>query len=417
MFNQRRNNYLKYVDQGSLSFFFSGVEIQRSQDANYPFSVDRNFYYLTGINQSNVVLLSIKGESQVESFLFIEPFDPIKALWDGAGLSFEEAAQLSQIPLKNVRDIQSLDQFVANLLSTSRRAIFGDIKTAYLDLDRLKPDLPDRLSQTYAKKLASLFPYISIKPNQSYLARLRTVKNDEEIARIKAGIKITQEGLHTIMDVIKPGLKEYEVEASFNYVLNKHRAIPGFTSICASGKNATVLHYIDNHDTMNDGELMLFDLGACKDLYSADISRTYPVNGKFSARQRAVYEVVLEANKKTIEWLKPGITMAEFNQYGKNILIEGAKKLGLIEKDEEILKYYYHSLGHYLGLDIHDVGRYSEPIPVGAIITVEPGLYIAEEGIGIRIEDDVLVTEDGCVNLSRDIIKEVDDIEAYMAKR
>lgn len=417
MFNQRRNNYLKYVDQGSLSFFFSGVEIQRSQDANYPFSVDRNFYYLTGINQSNVVLLSIKGESQVESFLFIEPFDPIKALWDGAGLSFEEAAQLSQIPLKNVRDIQSLDQFVANLLSTSRRAIFGDIKTAYLDLDRLKPDLPDRLSQTYAKKLASLFPYISIKPNQAYLARLRTVKNDEEIARIKAGIKITQEGLHTIMDVIKPGLKEYEVEASFNYVLNKHRAIPGFTSICASGKNATVLHYIDNHDTMNDGELMLFDLGACKDLYSADISRTYPVNGKFSARQRAVYEVVLEANKKTIEWLKPGITMAEFNQYGKNILIEGAKKLGLIEKDEEILKYYYHSLGHYLGLDIHDVGRYSEPIPVGAIITVEPGLYIAEEGIGIRIEDDVLVTEDGCVNLSRDIIKEVDDIEAYMAKR
>lgn len=417
MYKLRRDNYLKYVDQGSLSFFFSGVEIQRSQDANYPFSVDRNFYYLTGINQANVVLVSVKGEFQEESFLFIEPFDPIKALWDGAGLSFEEAANISEIPLKNIRAIDTLDQFVANLLSTSRRAIFGDIKTAYLDLDRLKPSLPDRESQAYAKQLTALYPYILIKPNQSFLARLRTVKNKEEVERIKAGIAITKEGLNTIMDNLSPGAKEFEVEAAFNYVLNKNRAIPGFTSICASGKNATVLHYIENNDAIKDGDLVLFDLGACKDLYSADISRTYPANGKFTKRQREIYEVVLEANKKTIEWLKPGVSMAAFNQYGKNILIEGAKKLGLIEKDEDILKYYYHSLGHYLGLDIHDVGRYSEPIPVGSVITVEPGLYIAEEGIGIRIEDDILVTEDGCINLSRDIIKEVDDIEAYMAKK
>ncbi len=157
-------------------------------------------------------------------------------------------------------------------------------------------------------------------------------------------------------------------------------------------------------------------MGVSYDNYCSDISRVYPVNGKFTERQKAVYEVVLEANKKTIEWLKPGVTHAEFKDYGKNILIEGAKKLGLIKEDDEITKYYYHGLGHYLGLDVHDVGNYSQVIPEGALITVEPGLYIAEEGIGVRIEDDIIVRKAGSINLSKSIIKEVKDIEAFMKK-
>ncbi|QWB95379.1 aminopeptidase P family protein [Mycoplasmatota bacterium] len=416
MFNQRREQYLKFVNQGSISLLFSGLAPQRSQDDNYPFAVNRNFYYLTGIDQENVVCLMIKGETKTQSFIFMDPIDPLKVLWDGAGFSFEEAAKVSGVEVSAVKDIKTLDSFITQLLSTSRRAVFGDIHTAYLDLDRLTPNLPDSKAQTYAKFLTSLFPFIDIKPNQNILARLRTVKNDVEVEAIKKAINITKDGINRLMSTLKPGETEYGMEAEFNYVLNKNRATPAFGTIAATGANATTLHYRDNDATIKDGELMLYDLGACRDLYSADISRTLPVNGKFTDRQKAIYEVVLSCNKKTIEWLKPGITMAEFNQYGKDILIEGAKKLGLIEKDEEILKYYYHSLGHYLGLDIHDVGRYSEPIPVGAIITVEPGLYIAEEGIGIRIEDDVLVTEDGCINLSKDIIKEVKDIEAFMAK-
>jgi Xaa-Pro aminopeptidase len=416
MFNQRRDQYLKYVNQGSISLLFSGVAPQRSQDANYPFSVNRNFYYLTGINQENVVCVMIKGETKTDTFIFMDPIDPLKVLWDGAGFSFEEAAKVSEVNVAAVKDIKTLDSFIAQLLSTSRRAVFGDIHTAYLDLDRLSPDLPDSKAQTYAKYLKSLFPFIDIKPNQNILARLRTVKDDEEVEAIKKAIAITDTAIQRLMTHLKPGETEYGMEAEFNYVLNKNRATPAFGTIAATGANATTLHYIENSATIKDGELMLFDLGANLDLYSADISRTLPVNGKFTQRQKDIYEVVLSCNKKTIEWLRPGKTMAEFNQFGKDILIEGAKKLGLIEKDEDILKYYYHSLGHYLGLDIHDVGRYSEPIPVGAIITVEPGLYIAEEGIGIRIEDDVLVTEDGCINLSKDIIKEVKDIEAFMAK-
>ena len=416
MFKLRRESYLKYVDQGSISLFFTGVAPQKSQDDHYSFSVNRNAFYLTGIDQENVCLLLVKGYEKSECYLFLEPIDPVKALWDGAGYSFEDAANQAELPLANVKDIKDLDSFISGILSTSRRALFGDVRTAYLDLERLNPNLPDSIAQGYAKHLLNLFPFIQIKPNQSYLAILRTVKNAYEVEALKKSISITKDGINRLMETMKPGETEYEMEAEFNYILNKNRAVPGFGTIAASGKNATVLHYRDNDAKIKDGDLVLFDLGADLDHYSADITRTIPANGKFTDRQKAVYEVVLEANKKTIEWLKPGVTLAEFNQFGKNILIEGAKKLGLIEKDEEIMKYYYHSLGHYLGLDIHDVGKYSEPIPVGAIITVEPGLYIAEESIGIRIEDDILVTEDGCVNLSIDIIKEVNDIEAFMKK-
>jgi Xaa-Pro aminopeptidase len=215
---------------------------------------------------------------------------------------------------------------------------------------------------------------------------------------------------------MKPGLFEYELQAEYNYVLNKNRTTPSFDTIAASGKNATVLHYIDNDSKIPENQLVLFDLGVDYDYYCSDVTRTIPSSGKFTKRQKEVYEVVLEANKKSIEWLRPGVTIKEFNDYGKKILIEGAKKLGLIKEDSEISKYYYHSLGHYLGLDVHDVGNYAKPIPEGALITIEPGLYIAEEGIGIRIEDDVVVTKDGAINLTKDIIKEVADIEAFMKK-
>ncbi|MBN2300702.1 MAG: Xaa-Pro dipeptidase, partial [Acholeplasmataceae bacterium] len=268
----------------------------------------------------------------------------------------------------------------------------------------------------YAHQIKNLYPHVFVKSNQMILAELRMVKSEEEISQINEAIKITELGLNRIMQNLKPGLKEYEVEAEFKYVLNKNRTIPSFDIIAAGGKNATILHYVDNSSNILDRDLVLFDLGVDYENYCSDITRVYPANGKFTDRQKAVYEVVLKANKETIAWLKPGKTLKEFNDYGKAILIEGAKELGLITEDEEITKYYYHSLGHYLGLDVHDVGNYSLPIPEGALITIEPGLYIAEEGIGIRIEDDIYVTKDGSINLSKDIIKEVDEIEAYMKK-
>jgi len=416
MFEQRRQNYFKEVKDLSISFLFSGVAPQKSNDQNYHFSVNRSFFYLTGIKQQNVVLMMVKGNEKTDSYIFIEKIDPVKALWDGAGLTFEEASQKAEVPLERIKDITELESFLNGLLSTNRRAVYGMISAVYLDLERQSEiSLPTK-AHLFADQLKAKYQYLNIKTNQLILAELRTVKDNYEIEQVKKAVDITKTGIERIMSHMKPGLFEYELQAEYNYVLNRHRTTPSFDTIAASGKNATVLHYIDNDSKIPDESLVLFDLGVDYDYYCSDVTRTIPANGKFTKRQKEIYEVVLEANKKSIEWLKPGVTIKEFNDYGKQILIEGAKKLGLIKEDSEISKYYYHSLGHYLGLDVHDVGNYAKPIPEGALITVEPGLYIAEEGIGIRIEDDVVVTKSGAINLTQSIIKEVKDIEAFMKK-
>ncbi|AUD65089.1 hypothetical protein BK011_05120 [Tenericutes bacterium MZ-XQ] len=416
MFAQRRDQYFNEVKDLSISFLFSGVAPQKSNDQNYHFSVNRNFFYLTGIKQQNVVLMMVKGNEKTDSFIFIEKIDPVKALWDGAGLTFEEASQQAEVPLEHVKDITELNSYLNGLLSTNRRAVYGLMDSVYLDLERQSENSLPTKAHMFADEIKAKYAYVNIKTNQLILAELRTVKDEFEIEQVKKAVEITKTGIERIMSEMKPGLFEYELQAEYNYVLNKNRTTPSFDTIAASGKNATVLHYIDNDSKIPENQLVLFDLGVDYDYYCSDVTRTIPSSGKFTKRQKEVYEVVLEANKKSIEWLRPGVTIKEFNDYGKKILIEGAKKLGLINEDSEINKYYYHSLGHYLGLDVHDVGNYAKPIPEGALITIEPGLYIAEEGIGIRIEDDVVVTKDGAINLTKDIIKEVADIEAFMKK-
>lgn len=416
MYQERRQRYLKFADNHSLTLTFSGHALVRTNDEAFPFSADRNFYYLTGINQENAALMMLKGDSETKAYLFIEKNDPVKTLWTGKTLEKDEAAKIAELDIANVLYIDSLKSVITGLLSTSRRALFGELKTAYFDLERLSVNSPDKKAHQFAKELVKDFPYLQLKPLQRMLAKLRMIKSNEEIDAIKQSVAITKDGLTRIMQHLKPGMLEYEVEAEYNYVLNKSHTIPSFKTIAAAGKNATTLHYASNNGVIKDGDLVLFDLGVEKNYYCSDVTRVFPANGRFTDRQKAIYDVVLSANKKTIEWVKPGVTFQEFNAYGKQVLIDGAKKLGLIKEDHEITKYYYHSLGHYLGLDVHDVGMYHEPISEGAVLTVEPGLYIAEEGIGIRIEDDIVITKNGAINLTKDIIKETADIEAFMKK-
>lgn len=418
MLEKRREAYIQNVENQSMSIFFSGHAPLKSADQFYPFVVNRNFYYLSGLSQENLCLVLMKGAGKADTYLFIEKIDPVKALWDGAGLTFEEAAEKASIPVENVRDITTLDTFIAQMLSTSRRALYGELAQIYLDLERLNEKVPATESIQFAHHLKTLYPQINIRSNQMILAEMRTIKDECEVDEMRKAIAITKVGLERIMSELKVGRYEFQLEAEFNYVLNLHRTSPSFNTIVAQGKNATVLHYIENKDAVEPGSLVLFDLGCLSNNYASDITRTYPASGQFSPRQKAIYELVLSVNKAAIEFLKPGMTLKEFNDFGKQKLTEGAKALGLIKEDDEISRYYYHSLGHYLGLDVHDVGNYTKPIPEGAIITVEPGLYIAEEKIGIRIEDDILVKASGNINLSKDIIKEVNEIEAFMkAKR
>jgi Xaa-Pro aminopeptidase len=219
------------------------------------------------------------------------------------------------------------------------------------------------------------------------------------------------------MNHLKIRTNEFQLAADFLHQITLEGSSGNsFNTIAASGANATVLHYEENNSELKKGNLILFDLGALYNNYGSDISRTYPLNGKFSERQKIIYEIVLKANKESIKFVKPGISWKELNKFAKDILINECKSIGLIENDLDINKYYYHSIGHFLGLDTHDVGQYDLKLSEGMIITIEPGLYIKEEGIGIRIEDNILITKDGAINLSKEIIKEVKDIEEYLSK-
>jgi Xaa-Pro aminopeptidase len=287
----------------------------------------------------------------------------------------------------------------------------------YLDLDRESFEEDDSISNSFAKEIVSKYPHIKIKNFTNKIAPLRMIKSNEEIAEMRKAIEITIEGVKALMKNVKAGMKEYELEAYFDFECKKKGVKDyAFRTIAAAGKNAAILHYVDNNSEIKDGDLILFDLGAQWNLYNADITRAFPVNGKFTQRQKEVYEAVLRVNKAVIGKIKPGVDSKELNVWAKDLIAEECIKLGLIKEKAEVNKYYWHSIGHSLGLDTHDLGILGREFKFaeGMVFTVEPGIYISEENIGIRIEDDILVTRDGCEVLTRDMIKEVKDIEEFM---
>ncbi|MGI6359870.1 MAG: aminopeptidase P family protein [Acholeplasmatales bacterium] len=409
MYEKRRKQILKHMEKGSFAVFSSGFSPKKSLDQEYPYFVNRNFYYLTGIDQANSYLCLIKGVME-KTILFVEKRTPERMLWDGVVLTFEEAKEISNVDV--VMPNTSLDMFISSILSSTRAASYGALDNVYFDF---QGNFKVReFAEEYSEKLKVNYPYLKHHNLNALLSSLRSIKDKEEIKRMKEAIKITDEGIKLMMKNAKPGMVEHELEAYFEFTLKKHGVTTSFDTIAASGPNGCILHYSDNNRKTLDGELILFDLGAYKDNYASDISRTFPLNGKFTELQKKYYDIVLDCNKKCILFAKPGVTWKELNDYAKDILSEGLIKLGKIKEKEELVKYYYHSVGHYLGLDVHDVGPYTEALKEGQVITIEPGLYIAEDNIGIRIEDNILLTKEGNINLSKDIIKEIKDIETFM---
>jgi Xaa-Pro aminopeptidase len=407
----RRQKLIEKLESESITILFSGASKVKTADQHYDFFVNNNFYYLTLLNEPNMALVIIKGKNMQKSFVFKEFRTPERALWDGELLSPEIVKQTSKVD--EVRNIETLESFLQSVTSSSRANIFGKLGKLNLDLEASNLD---STSYKFLDKIKDVHPYLQVNNIHMDLASLRMIKDELEIKAIKEAIKTTNAGLNNVMKHLEGGRYEYEMVAHYLHILNLENKKESFKTIAASGKNATILHYVDNNQKLGDNDLMLFDLGVYHDHYASDISRTYPVSGKFTPRQKEVYEIVLKANKETIKMLKPGVTWREFNEFAAKILIEGLYQLGLIKSDEEYRKYYYHSIGHFLGLDVHDIGNYEVALEPGMVVTVEPGLYIAEEGIGIRIEDDILITKDGAINLSKDIIKEIKDIEKFMAK-
>lgn len=408
---KRRQNVSKLLQENYVSLVFSGKALMCSQDDAYPFHVDRNFYYLTGLDAEDMVLLMSNFNGVYQEMIFILPYDELQAKWVGGRMLAEEVSQISEI--KDVRDLADLDAVVERILDRNRGN--SEFKF-YFDMWHYTMNQHYTEASKYAHKLMKNYPYLTIKDNFSALTASRLVKDETEIDSMRKAIHITNLGIKEMMLVSKPGVNESVMEGVFDFVLKNNLCKElAFSTIAASGKNATILHYRDNNQYMNDGDLFLCDLGATYNHYCADVSRTFPVNGKFTDRQKEIYNIVLGAQKVVENNAKPGIKIRELNQMVIDYYKQELPKHNLTK---DVSEYYYHSISHHIGLDCHDVdGGMGSVLQAGNVISNEPGLYIEDESIGIRIEDDLLITDDGCEVLSAGIIKSVEDIENFMSSK
>ena len=410
-FEERRKKIFDTMDKQSALLLFSGIENHVSVDEYAPFEANRNFFYLTGLRRDHMILMMRKTLNGNKTVLFIEEADPTQERWYGRKVTVDEAREIS-----GIEDIQFIDTFEAFVDSMMTRE---DIDSLYFDCYRHQmEDLPD-YNVVKAKEFAEKDQGHAIKNIFPVIAEMRMQKDEDEVALVRDAIAITDKALQHVMKTLEPGMAEYQAQANFEYTIRYNGAEgTSFPTIAGSGVNGTMLHYETNLDICEDGTLLLLDLGAKYRGYCADITRTYPVNGTYSERQRQVYDIVLAANREVARVAKPGMTLRELNDIAKKVLAEGCMKLGLIEKEDEIGTYYMHGVSHHLGIDVHDVtAACNDRLRPGAIITDEPGLYIDEWEIGIRIEDDLLITENGCECLSEAIIRDPDEIEAFMKDR
>lgn len=410
VFMTNRKNLMDKLGDNCAVVLFSGEQIKRSADEAYDFVTNKNFFYMTGIDgEVNIALLMMKVNGKVQETLFIKAIDPEYEKWYGETIRPEAAKEQSGV--ENVAFLPSFEGTLHNAITKM------EITDIYFDLERDSFNAKKSVSEEAAQKLAATYPQVKINDVYNKIALLRMVKCQEEVAEMQKAIDITIKGVHKVLKNARPGMVEHEMEAYFDFVLKSNGVKElAFPTIAAGGKNAAILHYSTNNCAVKDGEMLQLDLGAVVGHYCGDISRALPVSGKFTKRQREVYEAVLRVNKKCIEAIKPGVSFLEWNAASTDLIAEECINLGLIKDKSEVRKYYWHSIGHSLGLDCHDVGPRDCKFKPGMVWTVEPGIYIAEEGIGVRIEDDVLVTENGYEVLTKEMIKEADEIEAFMAK-
>ena len=408
IFKNNRRKLIEIINKDKFAIvLFSGKQAIKLGDQKYPFTPSRNFFYLTGISEQNLIFLSFKNGDIQEEILFIERADEVKAKWDGEFLESYKATEISGI--KMIKYIDEFEEIFSTIIFKNH------LETLFLDLEN-RYFKNSSLANDFAIKVKDMYPYMDIKNIYKNCAILRGQKQPYEIENIKKAIEITKNGIYSIMKNCSAGKMEYEIEAHFDFELKKNGVKEkAFETIFASGKNATILHYKDNNDKIGENELVLIDLGATFGHYSADISRTFPANKKFTDRQKLFYNIVLEAQKLAIDNVKIGVKISDIQNMVKDFYFEKLKEIGLVQKKEDVDKYYFHNLGHYLGLETHDISSEDYDIlKENVVLTIEPGLYIREENIGIRIEDDILVTKSGAEVLSKDIIKTIEDIENFM---
>ena len=413
----RREQLFELMDENSAAVIFAGQAKVASEDENLPFLANRHFFYLTNIEQEHSILLLIKGIGVKKTYLFIDEYNEVYEKWYGRTLTNAEASELSGI--SSVYSTKDFDTIISMALAKDNNQ-YGNIHSLYLDLSPEIKIKKQTSTVEFAKEIEEKYPHIQVGNIYEFITMLRTKKSPYEVECLKNAISLTNLGLLDLINFLKPGRYEYELSNRFEFFGREHdRSELSFSTICAAGKNAVVLHYpvqIQN-SKVNDNELVLFDLGFAHKGYSADITRTYPSNGVFTDIQKKVYQAVLNCNKAVIEYIHPGLTLKDLQDFTLEFIKNECVKANLLKPEDDIRSVYYHNISHFLGLDTHDCGDRSRPLEPGNVITVEPGLYFKSLGIGVRIEDDVLVTESGAEVLSKDIAKEISDVEKLFKSR
>ncbi len=426
---RRRKQLMAQMDPNSIAIVPSAHEHIRNRDCEFPFRQDSDFFYLTGFAEPESVLVLLPGRKHGQCVIFCRERDASMELWNGYRAGPEGVCEI--YGADDAFPISDIDDILPGLIEGRERVYYAMGRHAEFDRSVM-----EWVNVIRSKVRSGAHPPGEFLDLDHLLHDQRLYKSATEIKIMRKAAKISAAAHIRAMKYCKPGVNEYQLEAEIlhEFAMNGARA-PAYSSIVGSGKNGCILHYLENRDTIKDGDLVLIDAGCELDHYAADITRTFPSNGQFSTEQKALYEVVLKSQLAAIKTIKPGGHWNEFHDATVKVITKGLMELGilkgslkaLIEK-EAYSEYYMHRAGHWLGMDVHDVGDYKvgnqwRVLETGMVMTVEPGIYISPDnkkvakkwrGIGIRIEDDVLVTKDGCEVLTKDVPKTVEEIEALM---
>ncbi|MCP5317321.1 MAG: aminopeptidase P N-terminal domain-containing protein [Chromatiaceae bacterium] len=430
-FKRRRRQLMTMMGAGSVAILPTSVEAVRNRDVHHPYRPDSDFYYLTGFAEPEAVMVLVPGRTHGEYILFCREKDPAKELWDGSRVGLDGA--VAQYGADDAFPISDLDDILPGLLEERERVFFAMGSDPALD-----KRVSDWVSQVRSRARAGVHGPIEFLALDHYLHDMRLYKSRAEVTVMRRAARLAAQAHTELMRRVEPGMYEYQLGAIFSHHCQMAGASQlAYPSIVGGGNNACVLHYIENSQPLNDGDLVLVDAGCELECYASDITRTYPVNGRFSEPQRILYELVLEAQAAAIDKARVGNHWNDPHEAAVRVLTKGLLKLGLLRgtlakalKAKSYSRFYMHRTGHWLGMDVHDVGDYKVDghwrlLEKGMVLTVEPGLYIPQgtkgiakkwQGIGIRIEDDVLVTDGEPDVLSRDVPKSVELIESVMAK-
>lgn len=406
------------LSPGSLALFNSNDTYPTGADGTLPFRQDSNMLHLTGVDQEETVLLLFPDAHNPadREILFVTETSEEIAIWEGAKLTKQQATE--QTGVKQVQWLTTLERTLQRLVT--------ECSCCYLHQNehtRAKVLVETREAR-FNKWFTDTYPHVRIERSAPLLHRLRSVKSEEEIERMRHACSITRDGFQRVMKFLKPGVTEFEVEAEYlhEFVRKGSRGF-AYTPIVASGANACVLHYIENSAPCAAGDVLLMDVGAEYGNYASDMTRCLPVSGRFTDRQRKVYDAVHSVMRDASKLLRPGVSLHEYHKQVGDLMTEQLLGLGLIDKHDvekqnpawpAYKKYFMHGTSHFIGLDVHDVGLWHEPIQAGHIFTVEPGIYIREEGLGIRLENDIVIRDDGFDDLMGDIPVDADEIEDAM---